>query len=70
MRGRFWAGVVTGGLLVAALDRIGVRTGPWLAAVSRWGRRLIRPLVDRPRRPWTRGLHQTTRRWLARVGPR
>ena len=70
MGGRFWAGVITGGLVVAALDRMGVRVGPWLMAVTRWGRRALRPLMEQARRPQIQNLQRTTRRWLTRAGTR
>ncbi|HEY8415068.1 MAG TPA: hypothetical protein VIK99_04775 [Thermaerobacter sp.] len=70
MRGRFWAGMVTGAVLVAVLDRVGVRPGRWLDYLVGGIAREVEPLRDPGRRRrLVRETGKRARRWLAaRIG--
>ena len=70
MRGRFWAGLLLGGLLVAALNRAGARPGRWLDRLGRRGRQLLESRAPRALRRLLGWRPPKTRRWLARVGTR
>ena len=70
MGGRFWAGVVIGGLVVAALEGAGIRPGRWLARAGRWSRRWLELELPRQRRRLVRWARPRAQRGLARVGAR
>ncbi|GAB6876068.1 hypothetical protein [Thermaerobacter litoralis] len=70
MGGRFWAGVVVGGLMVAALECAGLRPARWLARAGRWSQQWLEVQVPRQRRRLVRWARPRARRLLARVGTR
>ncbi|HEY8394002.1 MAG TPA: hypothetical protein VIK92_04295 [Thermaerobacter sp.] len=66
MSGRFWTGMLTGAVLAAVLDRVGVRPGRCLDYLAAGVARQVEPLRDSGRRRrLVRETGKRARRWLA-----